>query len=135
LKYHNEVLGYNSRLDEIQAGFLNVKLEYLDAINNHKRSLAETYFETLGDSVVKPQRDPLFRDVYHIFNIRHKRRDELKKYLLENGIHTDIHYPVSPARQAAMKGLLGHYDYPIAEEIHATTLSLPISYFHTTEDV
>lgn len=135
VKYHNEVVGYNSRLDEIQAGFLNVKLNYLDAINDHKRMLAETYFELLGDDVVKPIRDAAFHDVFHIFNIRHRRRDDLKSYLLEKGIKTDIHYPISPARQKAMEGILEHRDFPIADEIHATTLSVPISYFHTTEDV
>lgn len=135
VKYYNEVVGYNSRLDEMQAGFLNVKLRYLDAINSHKRKLADTYFKLLGDNVIKPVRDSKYFDVYHIFNIRHKRRDDLKGYLLQREIKTDIHYPVSPARQKAMQGQLRKYDFPIADEIHATTLSLPISYFHTIGDV
>ena len=135
VKYYNEVIGCNSRLDEIQAGFLNIKLKYLDTINSHKRKLAEAYFQLLSDNVIKPVRNPKSYDIYHIFNIRHKKRDDLKAYLLECGIKTDIHYPVSPARQQAMKGQLRTYDFPIADEIHATTLSLPISYFHTIEDV
>lgn len=135
VKYYNEVVGYNSRLDEIQAGFLNIKLNHLDSINGHKRGLANTYFEELGDSVVKPARDAAFHDVFHIFNVRHQRRDDLKAWLLERGIKTDIHYPLAPARQSAMKGLLKNVDFPIADRIHATTLSLPISYFHSTTDI
>jgi dTDP-4-amino-4,6-dideoxygalactose transaminase len=72
--------------------------------------------------------------VYHIFNVRHPKRDALKAFLLEKGIKTDIHYPVSPNRQEAMKGLLPP-SCPISEEIHATTLSLPISFFHTENDI
>lgn len=135
VKYYNEVVGYNSRLDEIQAGFLNVKLGHLDSINNHKRELADSYFKKLGDSVVKPVRNASFHDVFHIFNVRHPRRDDLKAWLLERGIKTDIHYPLAPARQAAMQGLLKSTDFPVADDIHASTLSLPISYFHTTTDI
>ncbi len=123
------------RLIEVQAGFLNVKLSHLDSINNHKRELANTYFNELGDSVVKPVRNATFHDVFHIFNIRHLRRDDLKAWLLERGIKTEIHYPLAPARQSAMRGLLKKVDFPIADRIHATTLSLPISYFHIATDV
>lgn len=135
VKYYNEVVGYNSRLDEMQAAFLNVKLRHLDSINDHKRELAGHYFHMLSDSIIKPVRHPMHYDVYHIFNIRHNRRDDLKAHLLEMGIKTDIHYPVSPSRQKAMQGNLLKYDFPISEEIHATTLSLPISFYHTREDV
>jgi dTDP-4-amino-4,6-dideoxygalactose transaminase len=135
VKYYNEVVGYNSRLDEVQAGFLNVKLGSLDNINAHKRNLADAYFNALGETVIKPVRDSNYFDVFHIFNVRHKRRDELKAYLLDRGIKTDIHYPVSPSRQKAMQGQLTKYEFPIADEINATTLSLPISYFHCIEDV
>jgi dTDP-4-amino-4,6-dideoxygalactose transaminase len=135
VKYHNEVIGFNSRLDELQAGFLMVKLKHLDEINMHKRKLASIYFEELSDAVVKPYVDQNFFDVYHIFNIRHKERDSLKQFLLGQGIKTDIHYPISPARQIAMQKKLNNYNYPIAEEIHSTTLSLPISFFHGLEDI
>ena len=67
-------------------------------------------------------------------NIRHPKRDELKEYLLKNNIKTEIHYPIAPHKQKAMHGLL-EGNYPISEEIHATTLSLPISYYHTPEDI
>tara|TARA_A100001015_G_scaffold228020_1_gene257612 strand:- start:230 stop:1309 length:1080 start_codon:yes stop_codon:yes gene_type:complete len=132
-KYYNNDLGYNSRLDELQAGFLSAKLKILNDINNHKRKLAKVYIENLNDKFIKPVVHPDFYDVYHIFNIRCDKRDKLKDYLLENGIKTGLHYPIPPSKQKAMKGLIED-DYPITEEIHNTTLSLPISYFHTRED-
>jgi dTDP-4-amino-4,6-dideoxygalactose transaminase len=135
VKYRNEVVGYNSRLDEVQAAFLRIKLCHLDTINDHKRRLAELYFDQLDDSAIKPCRHTDHYDVYHIFNIRHPKRDALKAYLLEHGIKSDIHYPLAPARQVAMRGILDPDGFPIADEIHATTLSLPISYFHTDADI
>lgn len=135
VKYVNEVIGYNSRLDEIQAGFLSIKLKKLDEINTHKRKLAQIYLTSLKDDYIKPQVHPDYFDVYHIFNIRHAKRDELKEYLLKNNIKTEIHYPIAPNKQIAMKDVLSKEDSPIAELIHQTTLSLPISYFHTEEDV
>lgn len=135
IKYYNEVVGYNSRLDEMQAAFLSVKLKKLNDINNHKRNLAAIYLNHLKDDFIKPQVHSDYFDVYHIFNIRHEKRDELKDYLLKNDIKTEIHYPVSPSKQKALSGVLDKYDFPISEEIHRTTLSLPISYFHTESDV
>ena len=134
IKYYNDDLGYNSRLDEIQAGFLSAKLELLDDITNHKRELAKIYIENLDDRFIKPVVDRDYFDVYHIFNVRHKNRDELKNYLLENEVKTEIHYPLPPHRQKSMQGII-EGQYPISEEIHNTTLSLPISYFHKEEDV
>lgn len=133
-KYYNDVLGYNSRLDEIQAGFLSIKLQILDEITNHKRELAKIYLENLNDIFIKPIVGKDYFDVYHIFNIRHHNRDELKDYLFKNNIKTEIHYPLAPHKQKSMNGIL-EGEYPISEEIHNTTLSLPISYFHTKEDV
>lgn len=135
VKYYNELLGYNSRLDEVQAGFLSQKLKRLDEINSHKNVLADLYNTKLNDAFIKPLVDADYYHTYHIYNIRTTRRDELKQYLLDNGIKTEIHYPVSPNKQQAMQDLLGGQHFPISEEIHATTLSLPISYCHTTEDV
>lgn len=134
VKYYNDELGYNSRLDEIQAGFLSAKLEILEDITFHKRELAKIYFENLSDKFIKPVIDEDYFDVYHIFNIRHSQRDKLKAYLLENKIKTEIHYPLPPHKQKAMQGIING-EYPISEEIHNTTLSLPISYFHTPKDV
>jgi dTDP-4-amino-4,6-dideoxygalactose transaminase len=134
VKYINEYIGYNSRLDEIQAGFLSIKLAALNDINNHKRSLAKLYFNNLKDDFIKPSLNDDYYDVYHIFNIRHAKRDQLKEFLLQQGIKTEIHYPIPPHKQKAMEGII-EGDYPISEEIHATTLSLPISYFHKKDDI
>ena len=133
-KYHNSDLGYNSRLDEIQAGFLSIKLEILGEITKHKRKLAKLYYNNLDSGFIKPIVEKDFYDVYHIFNIRHKKRDELKSFLLERGVKTEIHYPIAPHKQKSMQGIIG-CEYPISENIHNTTLSLPISYFHTKEDI
>jgi dTDP-4-amino-4,6-dideoxygalactose transaminase len=135
VKYYNEIIGYNSRLDEIQAAFLLVKLKSLDKINNHKRKLANLYLNNLKSDFTKPVIDKDYFDVYHIFNIRHEKRDQLKEYLLKNNIKTEIHYPVPPAKQKAMQGILKKDSFPISELIHKTTLSLPISYFHTEDDI
>jgi dTDP-4-amino-4,6-dideoxygalactose transaminase len=133
-KYYNDDLGYNSRLDEIQAGFLSIKLDILDDITNHKRELAKLYLKNLDDRFIKPIVNKDYFDVYHIFNIRHHKRDKLKEYLLSNNIKTEIHYPLAPNKQKSMTKFI-EGDYPISEEIHNTTLSLPISYFHTKDDV
>jgi len=133
-KYYNDVIGYNSRLDEVQAGFLNIKLKALDDINKHKRKLADLYFKNLKGCLVKPAVSKDYFDVYHIFTIRHKDRDKLKNYLLKYKIQTEIHYPIAPHKQKAMNGIFAN-KYPISEEIHSTTLSLPISYFHSKKDV
>jgi dTDP-4-amino-4,6-dideoxygalactose transaminase len=133
-KYYNEYQGVNSRLDEIQAAFLRVKLKYIFKINTHKRELAEAYFNGISGDLITPNRHRDFYDVYHIFNVRHKRRDELREFLLNNGVKTEIHYPVPPHLQKAMK-FMKSLKFPISEEIHRTTLSLPISSFHTGEDI
>jgi dTDP-4-amino-4,6-dideoxygalactose transaminase len=135
-KYHNELTGVNSRLDEIQAGFLRIKLENLDKINAHKNILAKIYNEELPDSkFIKPLTDKNYFHAYHIYNIRHAERDRLKAYLEGKGIKTDIHYPIPPNKQKAMEGILSEQDAPIAEEIHNTTLSLPISFCHSESDI
>jgi dTDP-4-amino-4,6-dideoxygalactose transaminase len=133
-KYINNYIGYNSRLDEIQAGFLNIKLSNLDTINSHKRFLANLYNKGLNPKYIKPIVEDDYFDVYHIYNIRHSKRNKLKQYLLDNGIGSEIHYPVPPHQQKAMNGILSG-NYPISEEIHNTTLSLPISFYHTEEDI
>lgn len=134
VKYVNEYVGLNSRLDEVQAGFLSIKLASIDKINSHKRKLASLYLENLKNDFIKPVVENDHYDVYHIFNIRHPDRDKLKEYLFHNGIGTDIHYPIPPNKQKAMQGIIDG-DYPISEEIHRTTLSLPISYFHSENDI
>ena len=134
VRYQNEVQGVNSRLDEVQAAFLRIKLPKLDQINDHKRTLAAAYRREIGQDYVVPVIQDGFFDIHHVFNVRHTQRDRLKAYLLERGIKTDIHYPVSPNKQPALKGIFEEA-CPISEEIHATTLSLPISFFHAEKDI
>ncbi len=134
-KYYNEVIGVNSRLDELQAAFLSVKLKSLDQINEHKRGLAKIYSRELKQDFIKPFINGDYYDVFHIYNIRHPRRDNLKEYLLKNQIKTEIHYPVPPHRQMAMNGVIDKKPYPISDEIHATTISLPISFMHSENDI
>lgn len=133
-KYYNKYTGLNSRLDEIQAAFLNVKLPHLDKITLHKRKIAEIYQSKLTDKVIKPVEITNGYHVYHIYNIRTNKRDELKEYLVENNIHTEIHYPVSPNHQEGYQNYFKGMKFPISEEIHKTTLSLPISYATTIEE-
>lgn len=134
-KYYNKYIGLNSRLDELQAAFLNVKLPFLDKIANHKIKLAEMYNKGLTDNVIKPIFLNNDSHVFHIYNIRTNKRDELKKFLLEAGIHTEVHYPVSPNNQEGYQDYFKNTVYEISEEIHKTTLSLPISYATTQDEV
>jgi dTDP-4-amino-4,6-dideoxygalactose transaminase len=134
-KYVNVHVGFNSRLDELQAAFLRVKLRHLAEITAHKQKLAAQYFELLpAADLVLPLREPDAVDVFHIFAVRTPRRDELRAFLLAEGVKTEVHYPIPPHRQQAMQGILEGY-YPIAEEIHATELSLPISFGTTADEV
>lgn len=133
-KYENRYVGINSRLDELQAAFLRVKLRYLDEMTAHKRYLAGLYFKNLPDWLSLPRKREDEFDVFHIFAIRHPYRDELRKYLLDIGIKTEVHYPIPPHKQEAMQGII-YGIYPIAEELHQTELSLPISVGSTKNDV
>jgi dTDP-4-amino-4,6-dideoxygalactose transaminase len=135
-KYYNDIVGYNNRLDEIQAAFLTVKLAHLKEMNAHRNKLAQLYFDNLKPDFILPVQCPDFYDVYHIFNIRHKKRNELQQYLTNKGIGTVIHYPVPPHRQKALSDVKGIKSaYPIAEEIHDTTLSIPCSFCHTEVEI
>lgn len=134
-RYVNELIGYNSRLDEIQASFLRIKLKYLDNMNKHKKKLAKIYFDGIdSEKYILPIRSVEYQDAFHIFNIRHLQRNKLREYLLKNGIKADIHYPMSPHKQIALKGVF-EGDFPISDEIHNTTLSLPISFSHKVEEI
>ncbi|QJD94558.1 DegT/DnrJ/EryC1/StrS family aminotransferase [Mucilaginibacter robiniae] len=135
VKYYNERVGVNSRLDELQAVFLTIKLKALDEINTHKQKLAALYIKHLKSDYVLPVVEDDYQDVYHIFNIRYAQRNKLKDYLQQNGIGTEIHYPLPPHQQKALQPLFKDQRYPIAEEIHQTTLSLPCSYCHTPENI
>jgi dTDP-4-amino-4,6-dideoxygalactose transaminase len=133
-KYENAYLGLNSRLDELQAAFLRVKLKHMPAVTEHKRALAEIYFERLPTWIEKPVRRSFEFDVFHIFGIRLEKRDELRQWLLDNEVKTEVHYPIPPHKQKALQGIIdGHY--PIADELHAKELSLPISIGHEPDDI
>jgi len=135
-KYYNDIIGYNNRLDEMQAAFLSAKLPYLAQMNAHRNKLAQLYFNNLTDKFILPVQDADYYDVYHIFNIRHEKRDDLQTYLSKKEIGTVIHYPVPPHKQKALAGITGiKKSYPIAEEIHNTTLSIPCSFCHTEEEI
>lgn len=134
LKYNNEYIGVNSRLDEIQAAMLRVKLRYLDNMTHHKRALANIYFDNLPNWLKLPRQKDDEYDVFHIYGVRHPQRDELRAWLLEQGIKTEIHYPIPPHMQNAMRNILKG-NYPISEELHKTELSLPISVGHTASDI
>lgn len=134
-KYYNDIVGYNNRLDEMQAAFLSVKLKALDRMNEHRNRLASLYHKNLNANYIRPVKEKDFFDVFHIYNVRHPNRDQLQKYLQDKGIGTVIHYPVPPHRQKAMSGRWTGQDFPIAEEIHATTLSLPCSFCHKEEEI
>lgn len=133
-KYINEYVGSNSRLDELQAALLLVKLPHLDHVIQHKRMLADIYFNQLPSWIPLPARSDEEFDVFHIFAIRCPQRDALRKHLLSQGIKTEIHYPIPPHHQQAMLGVLAG-QYPIAEALHATELSLPISLGHTALEI
>lgn len=128
-KYYNEVDGYNMRLDEMQAAFLNVKLKKMEAWNKERNELANNYYNLLKDipDIILPKVDADCNHVYHLFVIRTKRRDELQSHLNSNGIGTLIHYPIPPFMQPAYEHLkLNPKNYPLAVEIANTALSIPL---------
>ena len=129
IKYHNEIKGYNSRLDELQAAFLREKLKKLDEWNGNRQKLAEEYLHKLyGSNLILPF-VPVWADpVWHLFVVRSLQREALQADLQKQGISTMIHYPIPPHLQHAYAELgYQNGDFPIAETIHREVLSLPIS--------
>ncbi len=134
VKYQNEYAGLNSRLDEIQAAALRVKLKRLNQDNQHRRNVAQYYTAHINNGQVilpkisglKSVVGPCMSHVWHLYVIRHKNREKLQKYLQEKGVQTLIHYPVPPHKQGAYKQW-NHLCYPVTETIHNQVLSLPIS--------
>ncbi|WDZ99573.1 DegT/DnrJ/EryC1/StrS family aminotransferase [Mucilaginibacter sp. SJ] len=137
-KYYNEVIGINSRLDELQAAFLSVKLKYLSGWIDERRKIAATYSQQLAGTskLILPVTAPGAKHVYHLYVIRTERRDALEKHLNNNGIGTGIHYPV-PAHLQKAYGHLGYQkgDFPIAEELAETCLSLPLNPGMSDEEI
>lgn len=136
-KYHHIYQGNNSRLDEIQAAFLATKLPHLEKMNAERRRIAQLYIAGIWNiEVILPYVIDDVIPVWHIFGIRCKRRDELEKYLQEKGIGTNKHYPIPMHLQECYKDLgFKKGDFPIAEEISETELSLPMYYGMTDEEV
>lgn len=126
-KYVFKYLGRNSRLDEIQAAVLDVKLKYLDEDISIRKQVAKYYIDNIfNPEIITPVVKDWDAHVFHIFTIRCKRRDELQKYLAENGIQTIIHYPIPPHKQECYKEW-NDLSFPITEQIHNEELSLPMS--------
>ncbi len=128
VKYHNEVKGFNSRLDELQAAFLRAKLKKLDEWNERRKSVAAAYLKALDKSDLELPYVPVWADpVWHLFVVRHPKRDQLQKRLGEAGVGTMIHYPIPPHLQGAYAELGYNMGaFPIAERIHREVLSLPM---------
>lgn len=125
-KYVFDYCGRNSRLDEIQAAVLDVKLKHLDEDNEHRKEIAKYYIENIKNpAIILPNVDEWDSNVFHIFPIRCERRDELQKYLTVKGVQTLIHYPIPPHKQKCYQEW-NYMSLPITEQIHREELSLPM---------
>ena len=136
-KYHHIYLGNNSRLDELQAAFLAAKLPLLENMNAERRRVAKLYTEGINNpKVITPYVNPDCVPVWHIYGIRCAERDALEKYLNDKGIGTNKHYPIPMHMQECYKGLnIPQGALPVAEEISATELSIPMYYGMTDEEI
>jgi len=133
-KYENLYKGVNSRLDEMQAAMLRVKLRYLDIEIEKRRAIADYNLENIkNENIILPKVRAKDNSVWHLFVIRTNKRDELQKYLLDNGVQTLIHYPLAPHKQEAYKEWSDE-NLPISERIHDEALSLPISGVQSLDD-
>ena len=134
-KYVNDYVGYNSRLDELQAAILSAKLPALDAENQRRRALARLYLTGITNpDVVLPPADQVDQNVWHLFVVRHPRREEFRAYLLDKGIATDVHYPIPPHHQRAY-AQFAHLSLPISEQLHREVVSLPLNPTLTDEEI
>lgn len=137
IKYHNEYKGVNSRLDEMQAEFLRIKLKYLDKWNTDRQKIVKLYLEKINNSkIILPAINSVQESIWHVFAIRTEFRDELQNYLNANGINTLIHYPIPIHLQKAYTDLgykLG--DFPTSETLSETVLSLPLWHGMTIDEV
>lgn len=134
-KNYSNLIGINSRLDDFQALFLCEKLKKLDKMNNHKVKLAKVYDKLLTNKLKKPLITKNKTNIFHIYPIRLRRREELTNFLLKNKVQALCHYPVPPHKQNSLKKFFKNQKYPISEKIHNTVMSLPISFSHSEKDV
>ncbi len=138
VKYHNEVLGFNSRLDELQAAFLRMKLPLLNSDNEHRAEIAKMYDHGLSgiEGLTLPEITDGNVSAWHLYVVLHPQRDKLASYLADHGISTMIHYPIPPHLQPAYLNLgFKKGDFPISEKIHSEALSLPIGPSISIEEV
>lgn len=134
-KYKFEFPSINSRLDEIQAGILSLKLTYLNKQTERRRQIARRYLQEIeNEEITLPPNNSIDDDVWHLFVIRCKHRDELKSYLVAAGIGTDVHYPIPPHKQKALAEF-NHHSYPISEQLHREVLSIPMNHTLTEEQI
>ena len=134
-KYVFKYCGRNSRLDEIQAAILDVKLRHLDDDNSRRQQIAQFYYENIHNPLIRlPRRMKDIQNVYHIFPILCNERDRLQQYLSENSIQTLIHYPIPPHKQECYKEW-NDWHFPVSELIHQQELSIPISQVLTDEEM
>lgn len=134
-KYHHIYKGLNSRLDEIQAAILDIKLPYLDADNKRRREISTYYRNNINNPlIVLPKTYDEEAHVWHVFAVRTKERDRFQEYLRSKGVQTIIHYPTPPHKQEAYKEW-NNRSYPITEQIHKEIISLPISPVMTDDEV
>lgn len=135
IKYVHDYVGINSRLDELQAAFLSVKLPNLDAENKIRKEIARRYLsEIKNDKIILPFYDDSDNHVFHLFVVKTTDRKGFQDYLKQNNIETLIHYPIPPHQQKALS-FLQELSFPITEKIHREVLSLPISPVMTAEEV
>ena len=132
-KYVFDYCGRNSRIDEIQAAVLRVKLRYLDRDNQRRKDIARYYLDHIHNPLVALPADRNNDSVWHIFPIRCNDRDALARHLLQRGIQTLIHYPIAPHRQRCYLAW-SHLSLPITEQIHAQELSLPLAPYLSDEE-
>lgn len=134
-KYVFRYKGRNSRLDEIQAAVLTVKLRHLDEANSRRQQIADIYDNMISNPLItRPSALPKEQNVYHIYPVFCDSRDRLQQYLADNGVQTLIHYTIPPHRQQCYHKELGYLSLPITEQIHATELSLPMSQAMTDDE-
>lgn len=134
-KYYNKYSGFNSRLDELQAAFLAIKLKDLDRDNARRIAIAQRYHDQVHNpKIVLPRPNFDGSHVYHLFVVQCEDREKLKAYLATAGIGTSIHYPVPPHRQEGLSEL-SHFEFPKTERLHETVLSLPMSPVMTDQEV
>ena len=134
-KYIFEYQGYNSRLDEIQAAILSLKLPHLDNENEIRRNIAKRYLtEIFNDKIILPNNDSVNKDAWHLFVIRTNERDKFRSFLSEKGIGSDVHYPIPPHKQLAYQEWQ-NLSLPITEKIHQEVVSLPLNTSLTEKEI